>query len=547
MSSPELRNINGNAGEPRPAGRVSADRQKRFDTSTVSERIEVLSSRFDSLRLIGGYGNATFYLARDRRANTQDGMVKLKVFSGHAESDSRQLELFRLEARAAAKLSHRNIIETSLPEEIQGVHFSVIEHRAEAMSLKDLLDREAWLDPKVAVEIIHQIADALEYADSLGVLHLRIQPESILLDSDGTARLTDFGLEARGELSWAHRERSRHCAAHYISPEQVSSRSVDSRSDLYSLGILLYKMLTDRLPFDSENLSAVRQKHLTHTPLPPHLYGVDFPLWMSAVITRLLEKDPAKRFQDVASFRLALDRSASSRTIVLQGDDPAEGEEAAHKEERAAFAIDTPAAQASNSETWELPSITLRNAPVDEVSSVEPQIAKEPANEFLQSDTGEQVNTGPFSFENSAEPLAVTRARKKEWRIWAVIVALALTLVGGLIALVRADRAQSLLQTQSESPAPEEQSETNAAAPVEPATNGTGDRLPIGNRQPVTNPKLLESGRPGTARPGGVGRTRSASSRARTTRQRTVQSSPSRRYYPAKRRWLRVRRPGRSH
>jgi serine/threonine protein kinase len=527
MSSPELRNINGDADESSLAGRISAARQKRIDIDPASERVAVLSSRFDSLRLIGECGGAAFYLARERRANAHDGLIRLKVFSGNAESDSRQLELFRLEATAAAKLSHRNIVKTGLPKEIEGVHFSVMECHAER-TLKDLLDRAGWLDAEVAVEIVRQVADALEYADTLGVLHLRIQPESILIDSDGSVRLTDFGLEAGSELAWAHQERSHHSAAHYISPEQVSGQTVDSRSDLYSLGILLYKMLTDRLPFDSANLSAIRQKHVTHSPPPPHLYGVDLPLWMSEVITRLLEKDPANRFQDAASFRQALDRSDGSRAAVLQSDDLTDCEEAAH-DEPLESATDATAQDAGSQildrELWELPSITAWNTSDDEIIPIEPEVAKEPPTELQQSDAGERVDVEPFLFENSPYPSEVTRERKRHWLIWAAVVALALGIAWGLIALVRADRARSLLQTPAR--------EGESAIPVEPAANGAEGGSAIVNGQPAVDPKPSMNNRPGAARPGRARRTRSTN--AYTTERKTVQSSPSRRYRPTKR------------
>src|ERR1044071_8075043 len=152
MSSPILKNFNADLSESRPTGASSTDRQTSVAADTTSERLAALSGRFEPLKQIGGYGKAAFYLVRDRRADeAADGVVKLKGFTGHTESDPRLLELFRLEARAAARLSHPNIIKASGPEEIQGVHFAVIEHPADATTLKDLLNREAWLDLKVAI------------------------------------------------------------------------------------------------------------------------------------------------------------------------------------------------------------------------------------------------------------------------------------------------------------------------------------------------------------------------------------------------------------
>jgi serine/threonine protein kinase len=545
MGSPKLKNFNADLSESRPTGASSTDRQASVAADTISERLAVLSGRFEPLKQIGGYGKAAFYLVRDRRADAAaDEVVKLKVFTGHTESDARLLELFRLEARAAARLSHPNIIKASSPEEIQGVHFAVVEHPADATTLKELLDREAWLDLKVAIAIIHQMADALDYAHRLGVLHLRIQPESILLDADGTARLTDFGLEANDELAWAHRVRSRHSPAHYLSPEQVSGWPVDARSDLYSLGIVFYKMLTDRLPFDAEDLGAVKQMHLTRSPLPPHLYSTDLPLWVSTVITRLLEKDPARRFQDVAAFRTALAAPASPHIDIIQpGDGSSESDKPTHKEAQPAVTTAAPA-QAVTRAPWEPPSITALNVEIDEPTSAEPSVAIAPANQFRQSDAGEQVEARPIPFANRAERLTTTRARKKAWQIRALIIALSLVAVGELIAIVRADRAQRMLPVQPVSTAPEEQNDSNSRSPGEPSTPEVASPPATSVQPPAVNQPRLQPRHFTAVRPARVSRTRATGTAARMSRQRSLQPSSSRRYRPVKRMGTRVRRYG---
>jgi serine/threonine-protein kinase len=307
MNSPETKKVEAPASGPIPSGTKPVVSGDKPNGSSGFDPGEALSSRFDFLKMVSVQGNAVFYHASDLLAGPRDALVVLKVFSGHAAG--RQLELFQLEARSAAKLSHRNIIQASPPQELNGVHFCVLGHRFGAETLNNLINREGWLEPKLAIGIVHQIADALEYAHRNNVIHLRIQPGNILIDRDGTALLTDFGIDGRHDLGWAHSDRSSHLPLRYASPEQAGCGPLDSRSDLYSLGVVLYQMLTDRLPVNSEDADLVRQKNTAESPLPPHLFCPNIPLSLSAAVTCLLERDPARRFQDVAQLRVALEKS----------------------------------------------------------------------------------------------------------------------------------------------------------------------------------------------------------------------------------------------
>jgi len=274
---------------------------------------EILSTRFDDLNLVTVRGQEEIYTARDPYYH--DNAVKLKVLQ--ATADRVELELFRLEGLAAAKLSHRNIIKSGPPQELYGIHFSAVEHRVDVENLKSILDRHGWLYPDVAIGITRQIADALEYAHQQGVLHLCMHPENILIADDGAAILADFGVEAANDLVWAHNRRTHHCPVHYISPEQAGNAAVDNRSDLYSLGVVFYKMLTDRLPLDSEDPQTIRQRHLTQAPLPPHFYSQDVSAVLSSIVMCLLEKDPRARYQDARALREALDRFGNQNRVSV--------------------------------------------------------------------------------------------------------------------------------------------------------------------------------------------------------------------------------------
>ena len=325
---------------------------------------DVLSNRFDSLRLVAARRDADFYLARERAARADSGLIALKVLPRSATGDPHRLGLFRLEARAAAKLEHKNIPKSSPPEEFNGIHYTRIEHQPKAESLKHLIEREGWLDVELAIEIIYQIADALEHAHARGVLHLRVQPENILIDPDGKVTLADFGIDSRMDLAVAHSDRASLCPVHYTSPEQVQGGTLDSRSDLYSLGVVFYQMLTDRLPVHSAEPDSVRSKHLTQTPLPPHLYSSRIPLALSEAVTRLLEKEPARRFQDVASLRLGLGKMVRPPVKAsLPSDQPSVKEE-----EESPASHDTLTVAR---ERWENPSIIRIEHPEVPVSTVE--------------------------------------------------------------------------------------------------------------------------------------------------------------------------------
>jgi serine/threonine-protein kinase len=293
----------------------------RFASALGTQKVaSALSDRFKFLKSLGASQACEFYLARGSRNET----VVLKVLSGSAARDFRQRELFKLEAHAASRLSHKNIVRTGEAESVNGIYFCVAEQCA-GQTLRELLNRKGWLDLTQAVSIINQIADALTYAHSREVLHLRLQPEKILLDQNGVVRITDFGIDAGQQSGWAHAERSRRLNAQYQSAEQMCGASLDRRSDLYSLGVLLFEMLTDRLPFDSEEAEYIKRRHrVKHAPLPPHVLSRGVPEAISLVVMGLLEKNPNKRFSNAKVFQMTLNRlvSLEAEAEAIENDEP---------------------------------------------------------------------------------------------------------------------------------------------------------------------------------------------------------------------------------
>ncbi|MEK6287209.1 MAG: serine/threonine-protein kinase [Acidobacteriota bacterium] len=268
------------------------------------ERVRrALANSFTVLKTLESDSEVERYLARDLRGGT----VQLKVLSTHAAGHARARELFYLEAQAASKLAHMNILANTNAEHAHGVDFCVVEHKQDARTLGDLLDRNGWLDATQAAQIADQIASALDHAHMMGVLHLRLQPECVLVEPDGWVTIADFGVEAN-----AGSERWKGPRVQYASPELTRRATVDHRSDLYSLGALLYEMLTDRTPFDSNDAAYVSRRQVSFRPSPPHLISPDVPEAVSNVVMKLLDREPAKRFASAAALQAALDDAISS-------------------------------------------------------------------------------------------------------------------------------------------------------------------------------------------------------------------------------------------
>jgi len=279
----------------------------------VEQLAEALASKYEVLELLGIDTRAEYYLARESGFSSP---ICIKALSPLAARDLRQRELFYLEAFAASKLSHFNIARTGGPQKLGQIHFCTVEHKPEAHTLRELLNRGGWLDIHTAVEVADQIASALDFAHAAGVLHLQLQPEHVLVEPNGWVIVNGFGIEGESKWRWAHAARARKLAAPYASVEQATDGAMDYRSDLYSLGAILYEMLTDRVPFDSDEEDLVRQKQLVSVPAPPYLISMDVSEEVSNVVMQLLARDPQDRFKSAAEFQLALDAAMHAESYV---------------------------------------------------------------------------------------------------------------------------------------------------------------------------------------------------------------------------------------
>jgi serine/threonine protein kinase len=251
------------------------------------------------------------FLAQDRQSGS--GAVVLKVLPRERAGEVSELLAFLIESHAAAKLSHRNIATSSRPEQVENFHYSVSQFPEGAETLRCVLDRKGWFEILRVVEIASQLAEALRYAHGADVLHLALQPEQVWLGGDGNVTLTGFGVPRTPERHWVQRRRSHDGNLAYRSPEQLAGNQVDERSDLYALGVVLYEMLTDMLPFHAPDADQLLQKILRQKAPPIDLIRPEVPAPLCAIVAKLIAKEAADRCASAAALQADLQRLSGSR------------------------------------------------------------------------------------------------------------------------------------------------------------------------------------------------------------------------------------------
>jgi serine/threonine-protein kinase len=218
----------------------------------------------------------------------------LKVLHGHLAKDTEMLERFRREARAASQLVHPNIVPIIDAGDVEGVMFTVMPYMPGG-SFADRIAQGGMPSFEVA-SVVAQAATALDYAHRRGIVHRDVKPDNILFDDDGHALVTDFGIaEARsqGRLTASGRAMG---TPHYMSPEQAMGKLVDGRSDVYSLGIVMYEALVGFPPFDGPDAFAVGYKQVHEAPVPPQQVNSQIPAPIAEIVMRCLAKPPAERY-----------------------------------------------------------------------------------------------------------------------------------------------------------------------------------------------------------------------------------------------------------
>jgi serine/threonine-protein kinase len=257
----------------------------------------LVAGRYALERRLGAGGMAEVYLARDLQSGRR---VALKLLGPPLAADPRVVARFEHEARAAAAIAHPNVVAVHGHGVDDGTHYIEMEY-VPGPNLKELLRERGPLSEDEGLRIGQQVANALEAAHAHGVVHLDVKPHNVLLAPDGRVKVTDFGIARALQAGAADATLTTPLgSAPYVSPEQAQGRRVDARSDLYSLGALLYELLTGRPPFEGDSPLAVVLRHLNETPRPPRALRPELSGAAEAIVLRALAKDPAARFASAA-------------------------------------------------------------------------------------------------------------------------------------------------------------------------------------------------------------------------------------------------------
>jgi eukaryotic-like serine/threonine-protein kinase len=272
--------------------------------ATTDQLLNTLfDGRYRIVRKLGAGGMANVYLAEDQELGRR---VAIKILNDRHAGDDQFVARFRNEAKNAASLSHPNIVSIYDRGEAEGTYYIAMEY-LDGKSLKELILERGPAPVSVAVDYARQILAALRFAHRNGIVHRDIKPHNVLVDGEGHVKVTDFGI-ARAGASQMTEEGSIIGTAQYLSPEQARGTQVDQTSDLYSLGIVLYEMLTGAVPFTGDSPVEIAMKHLSATPEPLSTRRDGIPHALDMVVLRALAKDPTARYQSADEMDADLER-----------------------------------------------------------------------------------------------------------------------------------------------------------------------------------------------------------------------------------------------
>ena len=263
----------------------------------------VLGKRYEVLSKIGAGGMADVYKGKDTMLNRY---VAIKVLKKEYREDENFVRKFHSEAQAAAGLLNPNIVNVYDVGEDRGLYYMVME-LVEGITLKEYIEKKGKLSHKEVISIAIQMCNGIGAAHAAGIVHRDIKPQNVMISRDGKVKVTDFGI-AKAVTSNTISSNAMG-SVHYTSPEQARGGYSDAKSDIYSIGITLYEMVTGRVPFDGESTVEVAMKHLQQEITPPSEYAPDIPYSLEQIIKKCTEKSPDRRYQDIGDLMADLKQS----------------------------------------------------------------------------------------------------------------------------------------------------------------------------------------------------------------------------------------------
>lgn len=328
----------------------------------------MLSGRYEVLKRVGSGGMADVYMAKDHKLNRN---VAVKVLKSEYVEDEKFLKKFETEAQAVARLSHPNIVNVYDVGIEDGINYIVME-LARGITLKEYIKKKGYLSPKETVEISKQIASAISHAHKNHIIHRDIKPQNILVSDTGIIKVTDFGIAKATSSNTVTSTATAIGSVHYISPEQAKGRFCDEKSDIYSLGITMYEMITGHVPFDHENGVTIALMHLQNEITPPSQIRDGIPESLEKIILKCTMKKPEDRYQTaddlIADLRLVFEDTSGDYVGI------------------APMIDDSPTIMIDQNE------LTQRVNTPKSVSKIQPEevVKEEPENAYLDEDDDEE-------------------------------------------------------------------------------------------------------------------------------------------------------------
>lgn len=270
-----------------------------------------LDGRYEIMEIIGVGGMAVVYKAFD---NIDNRIVAVKILKEEFLANEDFLRRFKNESKAISVLSHKNIVKVYDVSYGDRLQYIVMEY-VDGITLKEYIEQQGTINTREAVYFVTQILRALQHAHDKGIVHRDIKPQNIMLTCDGTIKVTDFGIARFSRSETETMNGQTIGSVHYISPEQAKGSVTDAKSDIYSVGVVLYEMLTGKLPFQSENAVSVALMQLQKDPVMPREINPDIPVGLEQIVLRAMQKNVNDRYQSASEMLMDIEKYKNNPNI----------------------------------------------------------------------------------------------------------------------------------------------------------------------------------------------------------------------------------------